>query len=116
MRFGVEGFGAGGDEGGHGGRSLWVGGLVGRSVPDGPLLDPRLSGVVLWRAVPGRGGAGLVVSRRPRDGGVGRDMEVTSSVVATCQVPRQPGVTCCSTGAWPADEHALAVGRLRWRA
>ena len=116
---GVEGFGAGGDEVRHGGRFLWVDWLVGRSVPDGLLLDPRLSGlpgVVLWRAVPGRGGVGLVVSSRPRDGGVGRDMEVTSSVVATCQVPRQPGVTCCSTGAWPADEHALAVGRLRWRA
>lgn len=55
-----------------------MGGLVGRSVPDGPLLDPRLSGVVLWRAVPGRGGAGLVVSRRPRDGGAGRDKKVHS--------------------------------------
>lgn len=36
---GGEGFGAGGDEVRHGGRSLWVGGLVGRSVPDGLLLD-----------------------------------------------------------------------------
>lgn len=75
---GGEGFGAGGDEVRHGGRFLWVDWLVGRSVPDGLLLDPRLSGVVLWRAVPGRGGAGLVVSSRPRGGGAGRDKKVHS--------------------------------------